>query len=551
MTRNRRTIQRGGLATMPAPHPTLSVETIQRAYASDVLTLTERLTELELELENNQWMRMTDRAERDFSRQGLREIARTARLTFLKNPLINRAVTVQSHYVFGQGIEISAEHPTVNDVLQDFIDDTGNQDAFTSQQAQMELDQQLTIDGNLFFALFPNPATGSVKIRLLPFDEIEEIITNPDDRQDPWFYKRAWTQHSLNFESGLLQSQQVTAYYPDWRYNPDTKPKTIGGKDVLWQSPVAHRRVGGLRDMLWGVPEIYPAVDWAIAYKGLLENDATRARALTRIATILSQQNSTPASRAKAQTLLGTTIGIADGMAIEHNPPATTGATMITGQGTDYKATNLSGATLPPDHARPLRLMVAAGTGLPETFFGDASVGNFATSKTLDRPTELKFTTRREFWRDFWLDLANYLIDWSAKAQNGRLPAQTITDAFGQHQLVLANDPQTGEPIERNVRAEFPPIMEHDKATEVAAIVSAYTTNGQAASGLIDAQTATRMLLTVLDINDIDEVMDLIYPPEDEQSTTAPQDADTTQSQTEAAFMEAVRALTDKVRLLA
>jgi hypothetical protein len=536
---------------MPAMHTLATTETLEREYASDVLVLNERLTELELELENNSWVRMADRAERDFSRVGLREIARTARLAYLKNPLINRAVTVQAQYVFGQGLSITADHELVNDVLQDFIDDTGNQDAFTSQQAQMELDQQLTVDGNLFFVLFPNPTTGICKIRQIPFDEVDEIITNPDDRQDPWFYKRLWTEHALDFDSGVLGERQRTAYYPDWRYQPASKPATIGGHPVLWQSPVAHRRIGGLRDMLWGVPEIYPAIDWAIAYKGLLENDATRAKALTRIALTLVQKNSTPASRAKAQTLLGTTVGIQNGMAIETNPPATTGATMVLGEGNEYKAMNLSGATLPPDHARPLRLMVAAGTGLPETFFGDASVGNFATSKTLDRPTELKFVTRREIWRDFWLDLGAFLIDLSAKAPNGRLPSQTLKDAFGQNVLILGNDKATDEPISPRVSVTFPSILEHDKAAEIGAIITAYTANGQAASGLVDPKTITRMLLAVLDVDDIDEVMDLVYPPEDEGSDNETQDADTTQSTTEAAFMEAVRALTAKVRLLA
>jgi hypothetical protein len=389
------------------------------------------------------------------------------------------------------------------------------------------------------------------KIRQIPFDEVDEIITNPEDRQDPWYYKRVWTEHALDMTTGRMRANERTAYYPDWRYQPASKPQTIGGHDVLWQSPVTHRRIGGLRDMLWGVPEIYPAVDWAIAYKSLLENDATRARALTRIATMLVQQNSTPASRAKAATLLSTTVGVQSGMSIESNPPPVTGSTMVLGQGNEYKATNLSGATLPPDHARPLRLMVAAGTGLPETFFGDASVGNFATSKTLDRPTELKFTTRREIWRDFWLDLGAFLIDLSAKSPQGRLPSQTIKDAFGQNQLILGNDRETGEPISTRVAATFPSILEHDKASEIGAIVTAYTANGQAASGLIDPKTITRMLLAVLDVDDIDEVIDLVYPPDEATADAETQDAETTQSTTEALMVEAVRKIYDTLREIA
>src|SRR5258706_13364213 len=85
--------------------------------------LTERFAELELALEDSNWVRLSMQADKEFSRDGLRRICTLARLSFLKNPLINHAVMVQAHYVWGQGCNINAVDPQVNVIVQDFLDD--------------------------------------------------------------------------------------------------------------------------------------------------------------------------------------------------------------------------------------------------------------------------------------------------------------------------------------------------------------------------------------------------------------------------------------------
>ncbi len=55
------------------------------------ILLEERLAELELALEDQEWLKLSLTGEREFSREGLGKIVRLSRLMFLKNPLINHA----------------------------------------------------------------------------------------------------------------------------------------------------------------------------------------------------------------------------------------------------------------------------------------------------------------------------------------------------------------------------------------------------------------------------------------------------------------------------
>ena len=69
--------------------------------------LQESLAQLELQLDEIGWERLSMEADWEFTRDGLDRIIALSRLNALKNPLIKRGVTLKAQYVFGQGIEIS------------------------------------------------------------------------------------------------------------------------------------------------------------------------------------------------------------------------------------------------------------------------------------------------------------------------------------------------------------------------------------------------------------------------------------------------------------
>lgn len=458
--------------------------------------LDESLRSLELAMEDEGWQAMGRDGKREFSREGLRQIAALSRIMFLKNPLVNRAVLVQAMYVWAQGVSISSEDEATQAVITAFLDDPANQAELTSHQARTMKECDLQVLGNLFFALFTDINTGGVKVRTVPVDEITEIITDPEDRKAVWFYKREWTAASLDIGTGTTTNKPQVAYYPDIQHTPDEQVPTIGGNPVVWDTPVYHVRVGGLSDMQFGVPETYAALDWAKAVKDNLEDWATVVRSYARFAWNLNTTGGAKAvATAKARLGTGRTTS-----SVDTNPPPTPGGVFV-GSGAEMTPIKTSGATTSPEDGRYLRLMVCAAFGLPETFFGDVSTGNLATAKSLDRPTELKFIDRQQLWKSVLNTILQYAVRRSKQAPSGAMRIKTSGEANAK------------------ITIEFPPILEHDITETIGAIVSAATLDGKTTASTVDWKTTTRLLLTALKVSDIDGVLAVLeLEREDEQA---------------------------------
>jgi hypothetical protein len=468
------------------------------------ILLEERLAELELALEDTQWLKLSLEGGREFSREGLAKIIQLSELMARKNPLINHAVAVTSDYVFGQGVSLHFEDERLNGVWQAFWDDPKNQSALTDHRALIENEQELETTGNLFYALFTNISSGRVRVRSIPVDDVQEIICNPDDAKEPWYYKRVWTQRTLDMRfRDSLRAEQREAFYPDVRYWPASRPASLGSTPVMWDSPVYHVKVGGSAKMKFGVPEVYPALDWARAAKEALEDYATTHRALARFAWSLTTKGGGKGVAA-AKTKLGTTLA-QSASAAETNPPPVVGSTFIASEGVDMKPIQTRGMAPAADEGRALWLMVAAGVGIPHTILaGDADVGNLATAKTLDRPTELKMRSRQQLWSGIFSNLSAYVLMQAVLTASGPLRglgSVAIDASDNSRSVVWGND------VNPHLDVDWPELLERDTDALVSAIVKAATLDGKPSADLFDAETVARMLLRALGEDEIDELL--------------------------------------------
>lgn len=490
--------------------------------------LQEALGELELAIEDSGWLRMAMSGDREFSQAGLRKIRHLARLMFLKNPLIKHAVLVQANYVFGQGVSIIGD-PAINDVVQDFLDDPKNSTVLTGHSARRQREIQLQLQGDLFAAMFTNLNTGRVIVRPIHPDEISDIIYNPEDDAEPWFYLRTWNQPMFSFDAGNQGVCIARRYYPDWRYLYNRgydKPQSIADIPIAWDAPIYHLKVGGLDDMHYGVPEVYAALDWAKIVKEDLEQYATVKKALARFAWNMKTKGG-PAAVTAARTKLNTKLVQDTSGSLDSNPPPVTGSTFIGSLGANLDPMRTAGTQPPPEEGRRLGLMVAAATGVPETIlFGNADVGNLATARTLDRPTELQMRDRQTLWADVLQDIIGYVVDCAIAAPNGELYGRgewvELGDGEGYYELLpdTEAEPQADpdEPAGRSVRITFPSILERDTLSRVQAIVQAVTMGGFESAGTIPDEDASRLLLDALGVENIDETLDELYP--DNELTT-------------------------------
>jgi hypothetical protein len=292
----------------------------------------------------------------------------------------------------------------------------------------------------------------------------------------------------------------------------------------MWDNPIMHRKTGGLPKWKFGCPEIYAALDWARAYKGFLENWATITKALARFAYQIETQGGQQAIQQFSQ-ILSTTLGDG-GTQIETNPPPVVGASFVSGPGNKITPVKTQGATTDPEKGRRVLLMLCAATGLPETFFGDASTGSLATAMSLDRPTELQFLQRQELWREILIEIVKYALVSSATAPGGKLreakkAGMRVVESRRVHlpsgrwvyEAKSAKSKQSATPEEIRVKVVFPSVLEHDIGAQVNAITVAMTLDNKAGQIVgVDERIGVGLLLQELGVEDVDAVLETMYP---------------------------------------
>jgi len=486
----------------------------------------ETINELELALEDIGWNKLSGADEHDFSRDGLRKICKNSFLFFEKNPLIGRAVETKANYVFGQGVTIKAEHPLVDEVVQTFMDDRKNKKVFSTVIQLVKLEKDLNIDSNLFFAFFKN-SEGQVRISPIIFDEIWDTVTNPEDKNEVWLYERRWTENRDSSGRFVSTGTIRTEYYPDWEYRPSGNNPTYNGKQIHWESPVYHVKVNAVLNQKFGLSEIYSAQDWARAYNRFLQDWATIVRSYARFAWQMTKKSGS-GGRLAAKTKLDSNIS-SDG----YKPAPAAGSVFIGSDDTKMAPMRTAGATTSAEDGRRLLLMVCAATGLPETFYGDASVGTLATARSLNRPTELAFSLRQRLWEIVIESICGYAIQcaaevgYSSDVVDGTLSGDWEPDGWEEETFVYGDDTENedtdmrGKPIDTTVNVDFPALVEDDQKAQVEAIVAAATLNGSTLAGTLDAEYTTERLLRVLGETSIEEVLERLFPEGEEPEAVA------------------------------
>lgn len=475
--------------------------------------------ELDLLLDTAEWRRESHLSWMEFSRWGIQQIILISRLYWMKNPLIRRSIDIAAVYVFGRNVEVSSPDEKVNLLLADFFE--ANKSVL-GHCALVDQERRKYYDGNIFWVFFADvDATGQVKVRTIDATEIQEIVSNPDDSEDPWYYLRQWSQQNINYDNGVVASQVMYCWYPALGYDPDVKPDKMRGYPVMWKQPVHHRKVGAVSKWKFGCPRIYPALDWGKTAKKYLEACYTTTQAHAQIAWQFSTKGG-QAAIAGAKGQLETTISTAPGNSMyDTNPTAVAASVFASGPGTSVKPMQTRGAGGDPSEVKEYKVMVAIVVGIPPTWLGDLETANLSTATTLDRPTELGFEEKQEEWREDLLVMCRFAILTSAAATSGQL-----RESFGNKKLVVRAGAIRRTPAGRRIQeakkpedgsveiaVNFPAIREGDLPLMVKAVVEAMTLDNK--GGLIpgiDEKAGVKMLFRLLDYEEGDDVVEQMYP---------------------------------------
>lgn len=488
------------------PAPLLSGE---YGYPDRVAQLTEQVGQLEstaeylqeslaeLEMDDRGWTAMNARIEQEFTSLGRQRIVETCRMMSISHPLLKRGLLVRAGYIWGQGVEVTARVPSADGSTDPVLQDAVNQiiDAFeklnegtwTGMRARDELERAQGTDGEVFLALFTSPLTGEVRVRTVPQQQVLQIVCNPEDSDEPWFYVRSYAVAALPKEGQPLEAPPTTlrrVIYPALGFDPRMigmgfKPRVLNGAEVLWDAPMLHVPVNRLDGWQRGIPDVYASVAWARLYQEFLVDWAGLTKALSKIAWKATGETKSraqmAAAAAKAQQQTNSTLP-------QPNTPA--GGTVVTGPGSGFEAVSKSGATIDSGSGKPLAGMVAAGLGVPITqILADPGVtGARATAETLDKPQILEMGMRRLLWQSVMERVLRHAI-----ATAGLQPGSKLRALTGDREPVL--------------EFTWPPLDGLDPLQLVTAIVTADST------GKMPPLTTVRLLLSALGVPNVDEVL--------------------------------------------
>jgi len=497
----------------PAPEATVPLAE-HAALRNDFELLSEAVGDgmAALRREDAGWKKVGGSDAELMTRAELIELHRVCLMAYIKAPLIGRGVRLRKNYTWGGGVDVAARDASqddgadspVNDLVQSVMDSAEWQRTLGSGQAREEREVNLHTAGEFFLLAVHDEIAKTVRPRLVLPAQIVDYVANPDDPNDVWLYKRTWStkRTDLRFvdRNGRVPAPQTvtrTEWHPTLGYARATglrdRVMLIGSDPVRWDQPIQHCAINSVGEAPWGVPTVYPAIDWDRAYADYLSGWAGLMKSLARYAF----KATAPAKHgAKVARALGNGRGT-DPITGQATDP--TGQTAVMSPDATMAPMHSSGATIDSGSGKPLAGMVAAALDVPLTMLlaDPGTSGARAVAETLDRPLELTTGSSQELWTD-WLK------------------------AFFDHVIAVAIDDRVlavGEDADTTVDVTFPPIADLPLDQRMKALETARDSD---APPLLILQ----LMLEALGVEDVDELLkDLVDERGQFQSPRAMADA--------------------------
>ena len=411
--------------------------------------------EQELALEDTGWTRLGQTTGDVINPVERINNLKASRLYWAKDPLAKQAIRLWTDYTFGSGMAFQAQDDRAQEVLDRFWQAPQNHSVLRARGQRKSSDKAL-VDGEIFFVLFLGPE-GESTIRWIDPLEITEIITDPEDIETVLYYRRQWTDRQGNSHNTVYRSSLNI----DNKSTIDAQRLNVTATD---DGIVFHLAINTIHQR--GNPLLLPALDWIKQYRRFLASRVAIMLALSRFAWRSKVKGGSVAANA-----------VRDKLNVEDDPvPA--GSFIVENEGVDTTPIKTeTGAKNAYEDGRQIKLQVASATGIPEQYFGDISIGNLATAKTVELPMMKMFQSNQQVWEDFY---------------------QEINEVVFQHNGIPEN--------KWYVDTNWPLIAPRDVAAVADAVQKVVATFPQ----FVDSPEVQQVALTILGIDDVAEVLDAL-----------------------------------------
>jgi hypothetical protein len=373
-----------------------------------------------------------------------------------RNAWVRQLVRLCTAYVVGDGIELGSGHPWVSGFVTLFC--THRQNRIGERLGAWN--DELVRSGELFIALFSNPADGMQYVRAIPASQIQRVETDPED------YER---------ETGYLEIIPNQIEPKHWNSQHTAPP----GEPCLVHFAV-NKPVGATR----GESDLTPLLPWARRYTDWLKDRVKYNKIRTELATaeiILDDDTQVQAKREQYRA-----------------DPPTCGSIFVHGRGEELKfpGANIAAFEVESD-GKAMRLAMAAAGDVPLHFFSEGDSATRATAVEMGDPTH-------RFYRQRQKQLGGFL--------------RHLTEIAYRRRSALLG---LRVPVDLDIQAEMPDISRADNAamaTAASTIVQAFTT--MADRGWITDELAIRLSFKFAgEILTDDEIKAILEADTDEQET--------------------------------
>ncbi|MCK4793833.1 MAG: hypothetical protein KAV87_59440 [Desulfobacteraceae bacterium] len=343
--------------------------------------------EKDLELEDEGWINLSGTTGDVITAAERITNLKLSRLYATKDPMGKQAIRLWTDYTFGSGMVWDTEDDRAKKALDGFWNSKDNQ-SVCSARGQRKSSDKLLQDGEVFFAIFLG-AEGKAKIRLIDPLEITEIITNPDDKEDIRFYRRKWTDN---------QGRSHETIYRSTTNAKGESALDIHGKSIKQSDEALVYQLTYNTTTQRGNPLLLPALLWMKYHTKFLSS---------RIAIMLALAKFAWKSKVKGGQTTVDTI-----KAKTHDKEITAGSQLVENMGVDTTPIKAdTGASGAYQDGRMIKLQIAAAVGIPEQYFGDISIGNLATAKTVELPMMKMFQSYQKVWADTYQDINEVVLE--------------------------------------------------------------------------------------------------------------------------------------------
>lgn len=283
------------------------------------------------------------------------------------NPLAFRIVSLTTDYVVGGGVRMSSPIRYVDRFLRDFWAHRLNRMSLRIYSWCDELARA----GELFVVLFTNPADGMSYVRTVPAVKIDQIETDPEDLEKELRY------HELRSDDPI-----EGRWWTGWE----------AARDDVATPVMLHYAVSRAVGCLRGQGDLVPILPWLRRYREWLED---RVRVNRYKNAFLWHVR-----------LVGAGPGDIEGKQAQYSRPPSPGSVIVTDESESWEAIQPRiAAEDVKDDGKALRLMVAAGAGIPLHYLAEAESSTRATAREMAGPTVRHYEHRQLFFCEMLVDL--------------------------------------------------------------------------------------------------------------------------------------------------